>query len=186
MLVTALPASALADDGPASRTALPKRAKQSLTVTSSAFRANEAIPPEYTCEGAQVPPPLTWSTAPKATRSIAIFVEDPDAPGKTFTHWLVTGIPPATRSLPVGGALPDGAVASKNDKGSAGYSGPCPPTGRHHYHFHVYALENTIPPPGGKSDFQSAIDGHILAEGELIGLYHKVGADKAPAPTQSK
>src|ERR1041384_590037 len=99
MILAAVPGSALAENAAAKRQALPKRAKQALTVTSSAFRAGEAIPPEYTCDGAQVAPPLGWSAAPKATRSIAVFVDDPDAPTKTFTHWLITGLPPTTRTL---------------------------------------------------------------------------------------
>jgi Raf kinase inhibitor-like YbhB/YbcL family protein len=181
MVLAATSGSALADNAAAKRQSLPKRAKQSLTVTSSAFHANEAIPPEYTCDGTQVPPPLSWSAPPKTTRSIAILVEDPDAPTGGFTHWLVTGLPPTTRSLPVGGTLPDGAVAGKNGKGDVGYSGPCPPTGRHHYHFHVYALETTIPAQASKDDLLAAIDGHILADGQLIGTYEKVTADKPTA-----
>ena len=184
MIVIAVPASVLADIATPPKPAPTKRAKRALTVTSSAFGAGakDGIPPEYTCDGAQVPPPLTWSAAPKGTRSIAVFVDDPDAPTGTFTHWLVTGIPPATTTLPVGGTLPEGAVASKNGKGDVGYTGPCPPTGRHHYNFHVYALETTIPPPAGKSDFLAAIDGHILAEGELTGRYQKVAAAKLSDP----
>jgi Raf kinase inhibitor-like YbhB/YbcL family protein len=181
IILVAVPGSAVADSGSAAAAA-PRRAKQTLTVSSSAFRANEAIPAEYTCDGAQVAPPLAWSAPPKDTRSIAVFIDDPDAPSKTFTHWLVTGIPPTARSLAVGGALPDGAIASKNGKGDIGYVGPCPPTGNHHYHFHVYALENTIPPPGGKDEFLAAIDGHILAEGQLVATYRKVTAGKPSDP----
>jgi Raf kinase inhibitor-like YbhB/YbcL family protein len=182
MLLAALPTSALGDIASPTRPVSTKRAKQPLTVTSSAFRADTAIPPEYTCDGTQVPPPLTWSRVPTGTRSIAVFIDDPDAPTGTFTHWLITGIPPTAASIPVGGTLPDGAVASKNGKGDVGYAGPCPPSGRHHYVFHVYALETTIPPPGGKSDFLAAIDGHILGEGQLIGRYQKVAAPKLKNP----
>ena len=182
LLLAVVPGSVLADIGSPPRTALPARAKRSLTVTSSAFRANEVIPPEYTCDGTHVAPPLSWSAVPKGARSVAIFVEDPDATAGAFTHWLITGIPPTTRSIPVGGALPEGAVAGKNGKGDAGYTGPCPPSGRHHYHFHVYALEMTIPAPGSKSEFLAAIEGHILADGELIGTYRKVAADKLSNP----
>jgi len=182
LILAALATSALADVASQPRPVPTKRANRPLTVTSSAFRADTTIPPEYTCDGAQVPPPLTWSHVPDGTRSIAVFIDDPDAPTGTFTHWLVTGIPPAATSLPVGGALPDGAVVSKNGKGDVGYAGPCPPSGRHHYVFHVYALENTIPPPASKSELIAAIDGHILGEGKLVGRYQKVAAPKLSNP----
>jgi hypothetical protein len=150
-----------------------KAMKMKLQVTSEAFKPNAAIPEEYTCEGAETTPPLAWSRTPKGTKSIAILVEDPDAPGGTFTHWLVTGIAPTTTSLAAGAKLPEGAVAEKNDKGAEGYAGPCPPNGRHHYAFHVYALDISLAKSMTKSDFKGAIDGHVLAEGELVGTYEK-------------
>ncbi len=147
-------------------------------MTSSAFGANGAIPSEYTCDGAQTTPPLTWSNVPKNTRAAAILIEDPDAPNGAFTHWLVTGIPPAITSLSSGGTLPEGAMVAKNGKGDTGYIGPCPPSGRHHYFFHVYALDTTIPGPATKEDFLSSINGHILAEGQLIATYQKSTASR--------
>ena len=178
LVLLAAPASVLAappmtktppQQQPPSKTAM----KLELEVTSTAFGANEAIPPDYTCNGRSTTPPLSWSKVPSNTRSIAILVDDPDAPKGTFTHWLVTGIPPTTTSLPEGGALPSGAVAAKNGKGSAGYTGPCPPSGRHHYYFHIYALDTAITTPASKSEFLAAIDGHTLAEGALVGTYQK-------------
>jgi Raf kinase inhibitor-like YbhB/YbcL family protein len=148
--------------------------KVELHVTSPAFSANGAIPPEYTCDGRSIAPPLSWSTVPSNTRSIAILVDDPDAPKGMFTHWLVTGIPPTTTSLREGAKLPEGARVAKNGKGNFGYTGPCPPSGRHHYYFHIYALGTEIARPESKSDFLAAIDGHILAEGELVGTYQKI------------
>lgn len=193
MLVAALPAVALADQPagsttPTDKTKLAKRSIKPLKVTSSAFKANAAIPAEYTCDGASTPLPIAWSAVPKTTRSVAVLIDDPDAPGGSFTHWLVTSIPPSETQLPQGGVLPTGAVAAKNGKGDAGYAGPCPPTGRHHYHIHVYALETTIPAPGSKDDFQSTIDGHVLAEGELVGTYQKTGTAGAQStpPTAPK
>jgi Raf kinase inhibitor-like YbhB/YbcL family protein len=177
-MIAAVPVSTLAQNPATAPAKTVKRAKASLKVTSTAFTANQAIPADYTCDGAQVPPPLAWSAVPKATRSIAVLVEDPDAPGGSFTHWLITGLPPTMTSLPTGGALPEGAVAAKNGKGEPGYVGPCPPSGRHHYHFHVYALENTVPAPASKDDFLSASDGHVLAEGDLVATYQKVAEPK--------
>lgn len=168
ILVTSiLPASALADS--------PKRAKP-LDVRSPAFSQNGAIPSEYTCDGAELSPPLSWSTVPTGTKSIAIFVDDPDAPKGKFTHWLVTGIPASTTSLDKGVALPEGAVASKNDKGLAGYAGPCPPAGRHRYVFRVYALDVAIPRGVSRSELLNVVTRHVLATGQLVGTYQKQGS----------
>ncbi|HEX8111055.1 MAG TPA: YbhB/YbcL family Raf kinase inhibitor-like protein [Kofleriaceae bacterium] len=144
-----------------------------LQVTSSAFGANQEIPPKYTCDGTQTTPPLAWSRVPAGTQSVAILIEDPDAPSGTFTHWLVTGIPPTTTALAGGAALPQGATAARNGKGRLGYDGPCPPDGRHRYVFRVFALDTAIPPPKDRDGFLSAIHGHVLAEGRLIGTYQR-------------
>ena len=149
--------------------------KATLTVTSSAFKANEPIPSEYTCDGAETTPPLAWANVPANAKSIAILVDDPDAPKATFTHWIVTNIPPTATSLSAGGALPAGAVAAKNDKGATGYAAPCPPSGTHHYHFRVYALdvELALAAKQTKKQLLDATKGHILAQGELIGTYER-------------
>lgn len=144
-----------------------------LEVTSSAFSANQALPPKYTCDGTQTTPPLAWSRVPAGTQSIAILVEDPDAPGGLFTHWLVTGIAPTTTALAAGTALPQGATAARNGKGRLGYDGPCPPHGRHRYVFRVFALDTAVPPPRDREAFLSAIHGHILAEARLVGTYQR-------------
>lgn len=149
-------------------------AKQKLTVTSSAFEDNGAIPQEYTCDGAQKSPPLSWSKVPDGTKSVAILVEDPDAPKGTFTHWMVSDLPPTTTSLAANSALPEGAVAMKNSKGDKKYAGPCPPSGTHHYHFKVFALDTTLPNSiDSKSKMLASMEGHVLAEGELVGTYAK-------------
>jgi Raf kinase inhibitor-like YbhB/YbcL family protein len=144
-----------------------------LHVSSSAFGANQEIPPKYTCDGTQTTPPLAWSRVPAGTQSVAILVEDPDAPGGMFTHWLVTGIAPTTTALAGGAALPQGATAARNGKGRMGYDGPCPPHGRHRYVFRVFALDTAIPPPKDRDALLSAIHGHVLAEGRLIGGYER-------------
>jgi Raf kinase inhibitor-like YbhB/YbcL family protein len=167
----ALPAAAIAQPITANSPVPPTPSRLELQVTSTAFTANQPIPPEFTCDGGDNPPPLAWSQPPKDTRSIAVFVDDADAPKGTFTHWLVTGISPFTTSL--SGALPDGAIAAKNGKGSTGYTGPCPPAGKHRYYFHVFALDTQIAQPADKLEFLRAIQGHVLADGTLMGTYQK-------------
>ena len=183
LLLAAVPLTAAAD--PAAATKSPAK-RTALKVTSSAFTNNGAIPADYTCDGAQTTPPLTWANVPKNARTVAVLIEDPDAPSGAFTHWLVTGIPATIMSLSSGGALPEGSMVAKNGKGDTGYYGPCPPSGRHHYFFHVYALDTTIPGPATKEDFLSSINGHILAEGQLIGTYQKSATAKEAKPTDPK
>lgn len=146
-----------------------------LDVASTAFTPNSDIPMEYTCEGANISPPISWSTPPATTKSLMLVVHDPDTPGGAFIHWMVEGIPASTTSLPAGASLPNGAMAMKNGKGEASYTGPCPTSGRHHYVFTVYALDVA---PGeklsvSKADVMSQIASHVLARGQLIGLYQK-------------
>jgi len=144
-----------------------------LSVTSTAFTANGEIPSEHTCDGAQVSPPLAWTKPPAGTKSIALLVDDPDAPRGTFTHWIVTGLPANATSLPAGAKLPAGAMAGKNDFGATGWGGPCPPSGRHRYVFHVYALDIPLAKTLGPAAFKAAIAGHVLAQGELVGTYSR-------------
>lgn len=173
LALAALPATALAGPPVTPTSPVPPTpSRLELAVTSTAFTANQPIPPEFTCDGGDNPPPLAWSTPPKDTRSIAVFVDDADAPRGTFTHWLVTGISPLATSL-AGTSLPGGAVAAKNSKGDASYTGPCPPAGRHRYYFHVFALDTAIAQPADKLDFLRAINGHVLADGTLMGTYQK-------------
>jgi Raf kinase inhibitor-like YbhB/YbcL family protein len=164
IIVVAAPALALAGPTPST-----------IKVTSTAFAANEPIPVEYTCEGAGTSPPLTWSGVPAGTKSIAIVAEDPDTAKGTFTHWVITGIKPSITAIGAGPSLPDGAVAAKNDKGTVGYTGPCPPTGRHRYFFRVHALDTTLDETAmqSKVEFFAASQGHVIATGELVGTYQK-------------
>lgn len=145
-----------------------------LTVTSSAFPAGGAIPDDYTCAGSGESPQLAWSNPPVSTKSVAVLVEDPAAPGGPTVHWLITGLDPVMTGLPKAATLPDGAAISKNARGEAGYMGPCPPAGAlHHYHFEVFALDTAIAKPETKAAFVTAIKGHVVAQGELIGTYRK-------------
>jgi hypothetical protein len=147
-----------------------------LAVSSPAFEPDASIPSKYTCDGYGVSPPLAWSGVPENTQSLAILVDDPDAPNKPFLHWLVTDLPPELRHLEEGGALPHAANVGESDAGTASYYGPCPSHGNHHYRFRVYALDTVIGHrPESRDDFLSAIAGHVLDEGELVGTYQRPG-----------
>lgn len=145
-----------------------------IEVTSPAFQPDGAIPSKYTCDGDGISPPLNWTHVPDRTRSIAILVDDPDAPNGPFVHWLVTDIPPEVDHLYEGGAVPHEAFVAESDAGTASYYGPCPMHGKHKYRFHVYALDAALGRKlGNREDFLSAIQGHVLDEGELIGQYKR-------------
>lgn len=145
-----------------------------LDVTSPAFQSDSAMPSKYTCDGYGVSPPLVWSKVPDETRSVAILVDDPDAGTAPFLHWLVADLPPSVQHLDEGAALPHDAQIGESDAGTASYFGPCPPSGRHHYHFHVYALDTVLGRrPESRDDFLHAIEGHVLDEGELVAEYER-------------
>ncbi len=152
---------------------------EKLTVTSGAFRQEGMIPSKYTCDGADVSPPLSWSKPPAGTRSLALISDDPDAPGRTWVHWVVYNIPPGTTSLPEGvprnEKILGDALQGKNDFGRVGYGGPCPPGGTHRYFFKLYALDAVLDLRSGatKNDVLSAMEGHVLAQGELMGKYKR-------------
>ena len=151
--------------------------KMEIKITSSAFTKGGMIPSRYTCDGADFSPPLKWDAVPEATRSIALICDDPDAPMGTFVHWVLFNLPPGTRELaenfPEEETLPDGARQGISDFGKTGYGGPCPPGGTHRYYFKIYALDTKleIAPVADKPALLKAMEGHILAEGELLGTY---------------
>lgn len=160
-------------------------APATVALRSDAFEDGGAIPPEFTCDGADSSPPLAWSDAPPTTRSFALIVEDPDAPSGTFTHWTLYGLAANENALPEG--VPARAVLDvapwdgrtppprqgRNDFGQDGYGGPCPPSGTHHYVFQIYALDTMPDLAGGasKSALLAALRGHVLARGRLVGTY---------------
>jgi Raf kinase inhibitor-like YbhB/YbcL family protein len=156
-----------------------QRTPLTLQVSSTAFDANGSIPAQHTGEGEDIAPPLSWSTPPPGTKSIAFMVEDPDAPDprapvRTFVHWIVTGIPATPTSFSGGNRLPDGAVPGTNDWGERTWMGPMPPVGRHRYFFKVFALDIALAAPGiTKLELLAAMKGHILAQGEVVGTYEK-------------
>lgn len=155
-------------------------AEVEIQVTSSAFQEGEDIPVQYTCDGADVSPPLSWSGMPSDTRSIALISDDPDAPGRTWVHWVVYGLPAGTQGLPEGvparDTLTQGGRHGVTDFGRREYGGPCPPRGGpHRYFFKVYALgkEVTLAAGATKAELEADMQGHILAQGQLMGRYQR-------------
>jgi Raf kinase inhibitor-like YbhB/YbcL family protein len=151
-----------------------------MKLQSSAFSAGGEIPQKYTCEGGDTPPPLAWSDVPAQAKTLALIVDDPDAPDPkapkmTWVHWVLLDIPKSTTSLPEGGKpLPSGTREGKNDWKRTGYGGPCPPIGRHRYFFKLYALDTRLELDAPtKSQLEAAMKGHIIAQAELIGTYEK-------------
>jgi len=142
-----------------------------LTVKSPAFENNKSIPSKYTCDGEDVNPPLTIGGIPEKTQSLALTVEDPDAPAGLWVHWVVWNIPPT-------GAVQENAVPGTeglNTRKKHSYHGPCPPGGTHRYFFKVYALDTklNLGALAEKEDLENAMLSHVLAEGELMGLYRR-------------
>jgi Raf kinase inhibitor-like YbhB/YbcL family protein len=152
----------------------------SIEVTSTAFKAGETIPKQYTGDGEDRSPPLRWSEPPSGTKSLAMICDDPDAPRGTWVHWVLFNLPAQARELeegvPTTEALGNGAKQGKNDFGNIGYGGPAPPKGKpHRYFFKLYALDVALDLPSGatKAELEKAMKGHILAEGQLMGNYKR-------------
>lgn len=151
---------------------------QKIQITSATFKDGGTIPVQFTCDGKNFSPPLAWTGIPGGTKSLALIADDPDAPGKTWVHWVVYHISPDLTGLPEGlvkyaneGGI---GVAGKNDFGNLGYGGPCPPGGKpHRYFFKIYALDTPLDLQQGatKAQVESAMQGHILAQGQLMGTF---------------
>lgn len=148
-----------------------------LEVTSPAFEDRGMIPAEYSCKGADVSPEINWSGAPDGTKSFALVCEDPDAPAKTWIHWVVFNIPASVSGLAANssGNIPGGGIEGVNSWGRNDYGGPCPPSGAHRYYFKIYALDEMLNLPGKTTSLslKRAMKGHILAEGQLMGKFRK-------------
>jgi Raf kinase inhibitor-like YbhB/YbcL family protein len=155
----------------------PSNIPNTMNLQSAAFTHNGLIPTQYTCDGGDISPPLSWDDPPQNTQSFALIVDDPDAPGRTFVHWVMYNLPPDRRELPEGvnpgDNLGSNVQQGKSDFGRTGYGGPCPPSGTHRYFFKLYALDTMLelPTNARKPDLLQAMDGHILAGAELIGRY---------------
>ncbi len=150
-----------------------------IELTSKAFAPEEMIPRRHTCDGEDVSPPLAWRRLPPGTKSLALIVDDPDAPARTWVHWIVYNLPAASSGLPEG-VPPDKTVAGdgrqgRNDFGRIGYGGPCPPGGVHRYYFKLYALDTELdlPPGASKAELLQSMAGHVLGEGQLMGRYRR-------------
>jgi hypothetical protein len=150
----------------------------SISLTSPAFGPGEPIPKEYTADGRNTSPPLLWDEVPAGTKSLALICEDPDAPSGTFTHWVAYNLPADTRQLgegvPAKKTLPDGTAQGTNDFNKPGYGGPSPPPGRpHRYFFRLFALDAPLDLPAGatRRELTTAMEGHVLGTGELVGGY---------------
>lgn len=146
-----------------------------MEIKSPVFDANQKIPADYTCDGENINPPLEIENVPGGTLSLALIVDDPDAPNGNFVHWLMWNIEP-TVTLIEEDSVPKGAVQGKTDFGKIGYGGPCPHSGTHHYCFTLYALDDKIiilEEGADRMDLEAEINGHIITEASLIGLYER-------------
>lgn len=151
-----------------------------MVVSSPAFKRGERIPVTCTCDGTDISPRLAWHGAPSGVKTYALIMDDPDAAGGVFTHWLIFNIPGDAMGLPENvprsESLDDGAIQGKNHFGKTGYNGPCPPAGKtHHYRFHLYALDTALSlgPEASAGDIRAAMEDHMLAQGELMGTYSR-------------
>jgi Raf kinase inhibitor-like YbhB/YbcL family protein len=142
-----------------------------MKITSAAFQEGGNIPSRFTCDGSDTSPPLQIAGVPSEAKSLVLIADDPDAPSGLFTHWLVWNIPPRTNSIAEGGATK--GVHGTNDFGKSGYRGPCPPPGTHRYSFKIFALDRELDLPSGakRSQVDAAMNGHVIAQGELVGRY---------------
>lgn len=149
-------------------------AMSTLTVSSPAFKQNDPIPAKYTCDGPDVNPALAIENVPAGAKSLALIMDDPDAPAGTWVHWVMWNIDPGTRNI-AENSIPPGAQQGANDFRKRRYNGPCPPPGTHRYYFKVYALDAmlTLGTDTTKAALELAMQGHILAQGELMGRYKR-------------
>ena len=156
-----------------------------FSIVSPAFPAGAPIPPKHTCEGADVSPQLMWAGIPEGAKSLALIVDDPDAPDPaapkmTWVHWVLYDLPPTVQGLPETVApkdLPKGTREGRNDWKRTGWGGPCPPIGTHRYFFKLYALDAVLPDLASptKAALEKAMEGHVLGKAELVGTYRKAG-----------
>jgi Raf kinase inhibitor-like YbhB/YbcL family protein len=146
-----------------------------MQLQSSAFGNNQSIPTKYTCDDGDINPPLSIADVPATAKSLALVVNDPDAPSVNWIHWLVWNIDPSTREI-TEGSVPEGATEGTNSFGKTSYGGPCPPSGTHRYFFNLYALDIVLDLSGDAKNqsLEGAMSGHIIDQAILIGLYQKV------------
>jgi len=145
-----------------------------MTIESTAFKNEEEIPSKYTCDGEAINPPLTIKNVPENAKSLTLIVDDPDAPSGTWDHWILWNIPKEVMQI-AEGSTPMGAVVGKNSSGENSYGPPCPPSGAHRYYFRLYALDTplNLSSNSNSDDLRGAMEGHVLAEAELMGRYQR-------------
>lgn len=143
-----------------------------MQISSPVFNNNNPIPVKYTCDGENVSPPLEFSSIPERAQSLVLVIEDPDAPAKTWIHWLLYNIPAHTTRIEEG-IVPEQALEGLNDFQQEAYGGPCPPSGVHHYHFKLYALDTKLDLESGAplSNVTNEMEGHVLSQSEIVGTY---------------
>jgi Raf kinase inhibitor-like YbhB/YbcL family protein len=150
-----------------------------ITVTSAAFGDGDRIPAKFTCDGENVSPPLAWTGVPESSETLTLICDDPDSPSGTWVHWVLFNLPATATELAEGvrpeKQLTSGARQGRNDFKKIGYGGPCPHGGTHRYYFKLYALDTalSLPPGVTKDELLKAMQGHILAEGQLMGKYRR-------------
>jgi hypothetical protein len=154
---------------------------RSIEITSPAFLPGGTIPKQYTCDGEGANPALMWSGVPADAKSLALTMEDPDAPSGLFVHWVIFNMPPTLtglqEGLPKDAKLPDGTIQGLNGRNQPGYTGPCPPSGTHRYFFRIYALDTALnlPETTNRDKLFNAVQGHVIAWGQLYGTYQRSG-----------
>ncbi len=155
----------------------PPDAHKKMSLSSSAFKDGQPIPVDYTCDGKNISPPLSWTGAPSETKSLLLIVDDPDAPSGVWTHWIVWNLSTDTSDLPEGFTKSrSNATQGNNDFKKPGYGGPCPPAGKaHRYFFRIYALDTTLDVPAGatRKQIDAAMAKHVLSMGQLMGTYQR-------------
>jgi Raf kinase inhibitor-like YbhB/YbcL family protein len=177
--ITLLTLTASFDLPPAHAAELEGGRSMAMEITSTAFASEGMIPRRFTCDGEDISPPLSWKGLPEGTKTLALIADDPDAPRKTWVHWVVYNLPASSGGLPENvppeKTLADGGKQGTTDFGRVGYGGPCPPSGTHRYFFKLYALdaELGLPPGATKEELLQAIAGRVLAEAQLMGRYRR-------------
>jgi Raf kinase inhibitor-like YbhB/YbcL family protein len=152
-----------------------------MKISSNAFEPEKNIPVQYSCDGANTSPELSWTDVPADAKTLALVMEDPDAPSGTYIHWVAYNIPPTVKGFASAVAtdktLPDGTLQGENSSNNTGYTGPCPPPGHgsHRYYFRLYALDQSLDlkPGATRTDLNAAMKGHILAQSETMGRFER-------------